>query len=150
MKTFVKATLLGGMMLAGAAMCSAQVSVAVQIGHPPPPARVVHVLPPRPAAEFMWVEGYWYPVSGRYVWHDGYWTRPPYAGARWVAPRYDGRVFAQGYWAGERGRVEHDHRWDHEHERDFRVEQREHERVEERERERENPGRGRGRGHDRD
>jgi hypothetical protein len=139
MKTFLKAAMLTGMMLGGVAICSAQISVAVQIG-PPPPARVVRVLPPRPAPEYIWVEGYWYPVSGHYLWHAGYWTRPPYLGARWVAPRYDGRAFVQGYWEGEHGRVEHDHRWDNEHERDFRVNERErdrdHERVEEHDRDR--------------
>ena len=133
MKTFLKAMLLAGMMLAGAALCSAQISVAVQIG-PPPPARVVRSLPPQPAPEFIWVEGYWYPVAGRYRWHEGYWTRPPYAGARWVAPRHDGRVFIQGYWDGERGRVEHDHHSDRDHDRDFR--EREHERDEDRDRDR--------------
>src|SRR5258706_13402947 len=119
MRTFLKTTLLAGMLLTSVAALRAQVSVAVQIG-PPPPVRVVRVLPPRPAEEFVWVEGYWFPVGRKYKWHEGYWTRPPYSEARWVAPRYDGRVFVEGFWEGERGRFEHDHRSDRDHERDFR------------------------------
>ena len=115
----IKTALFAGALLIGASVCSAQVSIAVQIG-PPPPPHVVRVLPPRPAAEFIWVEGYWYPVGHKYKWHDGYWTRPPYEGARWVAPRHDGRQFFAGYWEGDHGRFDHDHHWDRDHDRDFR------------------------------
>jgi hypothetical protein len=118
MRTFLKTALLTGMLLMSVAAFAGQISVAVQIG--PPPPRVVHALPPRPAAEFVWVEGYWYPVGRKYKWHEGYWTRPPYEGARWMGPRYDGRVFIEGYWEGDRGRFEHDHRWDRDRDRDFR------------------------------
>jgi len=52
--------------------------------------------------------------------HAGYWTRLPYAGARWVAPRYEGQRYYTGYWEGDRGRVEHDHRWDRDRNRDYR------------------------------
>jgi hypothetical protein len=104
-------------LLTGGSVVSAQVSIGIQIG-PPPPARVVYVAPPPPEPEVVWVEGYWYPVERRYVWHDGYWTRPPYPGARWVAAQYDGRMFFAGYWDGPRGRVVHDHRWDGHRERD--------------------------------
>ena len=108
---------LAGLVVAGALLCSAQVSIGVRIG-PPPPPRVVRVHPPSPGPGFIWVEGYWYPVNGHYRWHDGYWTRPPYEGARWIAPHHDGGQFYAGYWEGERGRFEHDHRWDREHDRD--------------------------------
>ncbi len=74
---------------AGALVLSAQISIGIRIG-PPPPPRVVRVLPPNPGPDFMWVEGYWFPVGNHYKWHDGYWTRAPYPGARWVAPRHDG------------------------------------------------------------
>ena len=63
---------------------------------------------------------YWYPVKRHYKWHDGYWTQPPYRGARWVAARYDGHLFFEGYWEGSRGRYEHDHRWDRDRDRDYR------------------------------
>jgi hypothetical protein len=104
-------------LLAGGAVYG-QVSIGIRIGAPPPP-RVVAVVPARPGPEFIWVEGYWYPVGGRYRWHEGYWTRPPYAGARWVGPRHDGDRFFEGYWDGDRGRYEHDHKFDKHHDRDW-------------------------------
>src|ERR1700686_2916951 len=117
MKNVMKTMLLAAMLLGGISVCGAQVSIGVRIG-PPPPARIVRVQPRRPGADFMWIEGYWYPVGNHYKWHDGYWTRPPYEGARWVGPHHDGRQFYAGYWDGDRGHVEHDHRWDHDRGRD--------------------------------
>lgn len=96
-----------------------QIAVGIVIGAPPAP-RVVAVVPARPGPEFVWVEGYWYPVGHHYKWHSGYWTRPPYEGARWVAPHHDGERYFAGYWDGGHGRVEHDHHWDHGHDRDYR------------------------------
>src|SRR5690348_8314669 len=94
----------------------AQVSIGIRIGAPPPP-RVVRVLPARPGPEYVWINGYWYVVDGRYRWHDGYWTRPPYVGARWIEARHDGDRWYNGYWDGDRGRFDHDHRWDRDHDR---------------------------------
>ena len=112
---------LAGTFFAGAPSAFSQVSVGIVIGAPPAP-RVVAVRPPCPEPQFesqyAWVDGYWYPVNGHYSWHRGYWTRPPYAGAVWVVPRYEGGHYYGGYWQGERGRVEHDHHWDREHVRD--------------------------------
>jgi len=118
MKIFAKVLLLTAMFVVMVPVVNAQISVGIRIG-PPPPAHVVRVLPVRPGPEFVWVEGYWYPVGHHYRWHEGYWTRPPYEGARWVAPRHDGERFYEGYWEGDRGRFEHDHRWDHYRERDY-------------------------------
>jgi hypothetical protein len=109
--------LLGAMLLAGALVSHAQVSLGIRIG-PPPPPRVLAVRPVAPGPDFVWVDGYWYPVGRHYRWHAGYWTRPPYEGAHWVGPHYDGAQFYAGYWDGPRGRFEHDHRWDHDHDRD--------------------------------
>jgi hypothetical protein len=95
-----------------------QVSLGIRIG-PPPRPRVVRVRPVSPGPGYAWVDGYWYAEGGRYRWHDGYWSRPPYEGAVWVVPRYEGGQFFAGYWNGERGRFEHDHRWDKDHDRDF-------------------------------
>jgi hypothetical protein len=106
------------MLLAGGSMFG-QISIGIRIGAPPPP-RVVRYRPPSPGPDFFWVDGYWYVVGGRYVWHPGYWTRPPYAGARWVGPRHDGERYYDGYWEGDRGRYEHDHRWDRDRDRDWR------------------------------
>jgi hypothetical protein len=107
-----------GMLFGASATAQAQISFTLRIG-PPPPARVVRVIPRRPGAGYLWIEGYWYPVGSRYVWHAGYWTRPPYAGARWVRPRYANRVYHPGYWEGRRGRVDHDHGWDRDGRRDW-------------------------------
>jgi len=99
---------------------NAQVSVGIRIG-PPPAPRVLHVVPRRPGPDYLWIEGYWYPkANGRgYNWHQGYWTRPPFIGARWVPPHYDGQRFYDGYWQNGNRRVEHDHRWDHNRVRDY-------------------------------
>ena len=96
-----------------------QAGVGVLTGAPPPSPKVVYV-EAAPGPEFVWVQGYWYPVETHYVWHEGYWTRPPYERAHWIAPRYDGERYFAGYWTGIRGRVEHDHQWDHDRDRDFR------------------------------
>jgi hypothetical protein len=113
----MRTVLLAAMLLAAVSTIDAQVSIGITIG-PPPPPRVVRVLPESPGPEFVWVEGYWYPVGRHYRWHEGYWTRPPYEGARWVASRHDGERFFTGYWEGDHGRVEHDHHWDRDRERD--------------------------------
>lgn len=106
----MKKALLGLALLLGSTL-SAQVSLGIRIG-PPPAPRVVRVQPRSPGSGYVWVQGYWYPSGKRYKWHDGYWTRAPYAGARWVEPHYDGQMFYEGYWEGDRGRENHDHRWD--------------------------------------
>jgi hypothetical protein len=119
MRTFAKMTALLVLFVLGFGTgVGAQISIGISIGAPPAP-RVVHVQPPRPGSSYVWVQGYWYPVGSRYTWHDGYWTRPPYQGARWVAPRHDGHQFFAGYWNGGRGRLGHDHQSDHGKERDF-------------------------------
>jgi hypothetical protein len=107
------------LLVLGAGIGLAQVSVGIRIG-PPPPPRVLAVVPPSPGADFIWIEGYWYPDGHKYKWHAGYWTRAPYPGARWVGPHHDGERFFNGYWEGDRGRIEHDHHSDHEHDRDYR------------------------------
>src|SRR5579872_6898503 len=107
MKNYVRASLVAALMLTAAAAAHGQVSIGIAIGAPPPP-RVLYVEPPAPGPEFVWVGGYWYPIGNHYRWHEGYWTRPPYEGAHWIAPHHDGERFFAGYWAGDRGRVDHD------------------------------------------
>ncbi len=80
----------------------------------------------RPGPEFQWVEGYWYPVNGRWAWHDGYWTRPPFADSYWVEPYWEGGRYFEGYWYTPRGHFDHDHRWDRDRGRDSKHEWREH------------------------
>jgi hypothetical protein len=100
-----------GLLLFAASPAKAQVSFGIQIGTPPPPPRVYRVAP-APAPNYEWVEGYWYPVRGRWTWHDGYWTRPPFAGAYWNAPYYSGGRYVAGYWDNGRRHENHNHRWD--------------------------------------
>src|SRR5712692_11289972 len=107
MKSFLRTISLATMLLAGATAFGAQISIGIRIG-PPPPPRVVRVLPPNPGSDFLWVEGYWYPTGNHYKWHDGYWTRPPYSGAYWRGPHHDGERFFEGYWEGDRGWRRHD------------------------------------------
>jgi hypothetical protein len=105
------------LLLLAAGSIFGQVSIGIRIG-PPPPPRVVRVLPPSPGPGYSWIAGYWYPVGNHYKWHNGYWTRPAYTGARWIGPHHDGERFYEGYWEGEHGQVRHDHKWDREHDRD--------------------------------
>ena len=121
----MKSLLLALVLLAAGPAIAADVSIGIQIGAPPPP-RVLALRPRSPGPDWVWLEGYWYPVNGRYRWHDGYWTRPPYPGAVWVVPHHDGNRYFNGYWEGDRGRFEHDHRWDRDHDRDFHRERRDH------------------------
>ena len=121
----MKRILLG--VLLGAQLMTAQVSLGIQIG-PPPAPRVYRAHPRSPGPDYVWIDGYWYADGRRWRWHDGYWTRPPYGGAQWIGPRYEGNRFFAGYWQGGRGRFDHDHRWDRDkRERDRRWE-REHDR----------------------
>jgi hypothetical protein len=117
MKNWLRLMLFAAILSLGTYDTNAQIGVGIRIG-PPPPPRVVVDLPPAPGSDYVWVEGYWYPVHGHYRWHEGYWTRAPYACARWVGPRFEGGLFYNGYWDGDRGRFEHHHEWDHDRERD--------------------------------
>jgi hypothetical protein len=119
MRRILQALSISSLLLAFAPAANAQVSFDIRIGTPPPAPRAYRV-PPQPGPDYEWVEGYWYPVNGRYVWHDGYWTHPPYRGAYWVAPYYERGDYYPGYWGGPRGDVHHDHRWDQTNERDDR------------------------------
>jgi hypothetical protein len=98
------------LLLAGSALFG-QFSVGINIGAPPPP-RVIRTRPRSPGAGYVWVDGYWYASNNRYAWHNGYYTRPPFEGAAWVGPRYEGNQFFAGYWQGNGRQEGHDHRWD--------------------------------------
>jgi len=100
-----------------APVAQAQISFDVHLGTPPPAPRAYRV-PAQPGPDYVWVEGYWYPVNGRYEWHNGYWTRPPYDGAYWVAPYYENGEYYSGHWEGDRGEVHHSHEWDRSRDRD--------------------------------
>jgi hypothetical protein len=63
-----------------------------------PPAPVYAYAPPAPGPGYSWVAGYYQPVGPRWAWRAGYWARPPYARARWIAPRYNHGYYYHGYW----------------------------------------------------
>ena len=115
------------MILIAGSVLGAQVSFGIQIG-PPPAPRVEHVRPVQPGADYVWVDGYWYPVGNHWKWHRGYWTRAPYSGASWFAPRYEGGRYYDGYWEGGHGQIRHEHDWDKHRERDYYGHDREHDR----------------------
>ena len=101
----MKAKLLLALMLAGSSLFAGPhvfvgfgVAPAPVAVYAPPPAPLAYAAPPCPGPGYSWVGGYWYPSAGRYFWRAGYWARPPYVGARWVAPRYHGRHYFGGYW----------------------------------------------------
>src|SRR5260370_5823665 len=83
---------------------AAQVNLGIRIG-PPPPPRVVAVRPVPPGPDYVWVDGYWYPVDGRYRWHEGYWTRPAYGGGRWGKSRPWGASLCKCLLRGETRRA---------------------------------------------
>lgn len=94
----MKTKLLTLLLLAGSAAYgqSFYFGIGVNVGPPPPP--VVRYVPPSPGRGYVWVPGYYGYNNNRYYWNNGYWTRPPFARAKWVAPRYKkGRYYA-GYW----------------------------------------------------
>jgi hypothetical protein len=102
MKTFLKTIIGAAILLTCSSAFSADISIGINIG-PPPPPHVVRVLPPRPGPDFIWIEGYWHPVGNHYRWHGGYWTLAPSPRVRWIAPRHNGRMYFAGYWEDERG-----------------------------------------------
>jgi hypothetical protein len=82
-------------------------SALVEVGEPPPPARV-EVLPPQPGPAAVWIDGEWTWRRGHWAWLSGRWCHPPAGGAfsPWVFERApDGRLwYTPGVWrtaAGE-------------------------------------------------
>ncbi len=65
---------------------------------PPPPPVAYYAAPVAPGPGYGWVDGYYYPVGPRWGWRPGYWAARPFAGAFWVAPRYYGGRYYNGYW----------------------------------------------------
>jgi hypothetical protein len=108
MRKTIPAAMLVALVAGFSGAASAQVSIGVRIGEPPPPR--AYRVPARPGPGYEWVEGYQYPVKGKYRWHDGYWARPPYQGAYWVTPYYHDNHYYAGHWDGDRKHVKHDHR----------------------------------------
>jgi len=104
------------MMLAGCVTLFAETHVSIGIGiggygpaygpvyaPAPPPPPPEYGVPACPGEGYVWVDGYWGNVSGRFVWRPGYWRAPVYG--------YRGE---RGYGWSDRGYDRHERR---EHER---------------------------------
>ena len=106
----MKTKLLTLVLLAGSSLfAESHWSIGIGIGTPyyAPPA-VVSYAPPCPGPDDTWVPGYYYPAGAKFVWHAGYWSRPPYAGAYWVAPRFYENHYYPGYWERRERRWDRD------------------------------------------
>ena len=119
----MKTKLFALLLLAGGSLfAETHWSIGIGLGTPyyydyaPPPPVIAYAPPPCPGPDYAWIAGYWYPAGRRYAWHAGFWSRPPYAGAYWVAPRYYEHRYYQGYWGGRErhwDREDDDERWEH-------------------------------------
>ena len=118
MRNLLRTLAVSALLFGFAPAAHAQISLGFQIGEPPAPRG--YRVPPQPAGNYEWIEGYWYPQGSQYLWHNGYWTRPPYEGAYWVAPYHVGGRYYAGQWEGQRGNVSHNHGWDKSRQRDER------------------------------
>ena len=103
----MKLKLLALVLLAGSCSMFAGPRVYVGVGFgggyvvaPPPPVVTYYARPTvvAPGPGYTWIAGYYYPHGGRYAYRPGYWARRPYTGAYWVAPRYHGGRYYNGYW----------------------------------------------------
>ena len=67
-----------------------------------PPALQSEVVLAQPAANYVWVPGYWTWHSEGYQWVAGSWQLPPSSSSVWVAPRCEQQgnayKFTEGYW----------------------------------------------------
>jgi hypothetical protein len=68
----------------------------------PPAPQAAQAIPTQPSSSHVWIDGYWTWRNNRYEWMAGHWEVPPFAGARWVAPRSESQSgairFYEGHW----------------------------------------------------
>ena len=101
---------LGACMVEGHARVVEPAPIAVvEVDEEPPPPRTV-VVETRPG--YIWIEGRWDRVGGRWAWRDGRYERER-AGSMWEAGRWERRgnrhVWVEGRWCAG-GPVVRDHR----------------------------------------
>jgi hypothetical protein len=81
-------------------------SALVEVARPPPPARV-ELVPARPSASALWIDGEWTWRRGRWAWLPGRWVDAPPSEtfSPWVFVRApDGTFFyAPGTWRDAKG-----------------------------------------------
>jgi hypothetical protein len=68
----------------------------------PPPAPVADVVTPAPAANAVWIPGYWNFNGSSYVWTAGHWEMPPMGASSYVAAHWENRggalAYVPAYW----------------------------------------------------
>ncbi len=120
----MKTKLLAIMLLAGGSLFAEShwsfgISIGVPYYAPVPAPPVAAYMPACPGPGYVWIPGYYYPEGRRFAWREGYWSRPPYAGAYWVTPRYYEQRYYPGYWQRRDDRWDRrDDRWDRDRGRD--------------------------------
>ncbi len=74
----------------------------IQQGPPAAPAPISEVVPPAPAANALWIPGYWDFNGTGYTWSAGRWEIPPPMSTSYIAAHWETRdnvyVFVRGYW----------------------------------------------------
>ena len=101
-RSLIVAIALGGASGSLLGACVVETRGAVVVDSPPPRPRR-HVVGVRPG--FVWVEGFWANIGGRWRWRDGHWER-----------ERSGYVYVQGRWVNRAGRWHWvEPRWDRGH-----------------------------------
>jgi len=93
-RTTLRSFVLAGALVTAGSLtggCVVETRPLVVVDTPPPRPRRRAVMAVRPG--FVWVDGYWVNVGGRWAWRDGHWER-----AR------AGYVYVQGRWMNRSGR----------------------------------------------
>jgi hypothetical protein len=75
----------------------------VMVMVPPHNQSVVFPAPNSPAANYVWIKGYWRPLGARWMWVKGYWRpnpQPPkvWVPGRWVRKGQSGLTWQEGQW----------------------------------------------------
>jgi hypothetical protein len=90
---------------AGTAPTTTDVRQVIKEPPPMPASNPRETIPPRPAQEAVWIEGY-YDYTGNptnpYQWVAGHWEVPPPGASRWIPGSWqrsgDGYVYVRGHW----------------------------------------------------
>lgn len=96
----------GGTRAPAPAYVAQPTSALVEVPYPPPPARV-ELVPEKPHADAVWIDGEWVWQGRRYAWKPGRWVIPPPGAsfAPWVTARGAmGTLYlAEGTWRDAKG-----------------------------------------------
>lgn len=86
----------------GAPVAQRSYRVVQQVPPPPVPPTVNEVVTPSPAANAVWIPGYWSYDGNSYAWVSGHWEIPPANTHQYVAAHWEnqgaGYFFVPSYW----------------------------------------------------